>query len=69
MKWFLIVIVTSIGGLFGSDTVSQQKLGPYTTEESCLEAARSVPKRLRWRSNNMVGTSARINSFCVPVEE
>lgn len=70
-EWFLIIIVTTLGGLFGSDTVTKQKLGPYATEESCLQAAQSVPQELRWKSGGkfvyMTGKTADIGVFCVPV--
>lgn len=72
MKWFLIIIVTTTGGLFGSDNTTQQKLGPYTTQEQCLTAARNIPKELRWKSGGTIvylsGKIADVDAFCVPVE-
>ena len=70
MEWFLIIIVTTLGGLFGSDNVTHQKLGPYSTEEECQSAARTVPKELRWRSGGSTfaisGKTADIATICVP---
>ncbi len=63
MKWFLIIITIVGGGLFGSNKASQQKLGPYSTKESCRDALYSVPEKTMWDDGYI------INAFCIQVEE
>ena len=73
MKWALIIVVTTTGGLFSGGSSTQHELGPYHTLEACKQAAKQVPAELRWRRGNenfaISGKDASVHTFCIITEE
>jgi len=68
-KWLLIIVTTTLGGLFSSNESTQQKLGPYMSQDECELAADSVPKEIRRRNGLINATLAHITAYCLPITD